>query len=277
MVNTNQLLLDSYLFTLNKDDNYYLKEEVILEGFDLNKIQASFDKNLKNLASYLKDNGLSLDYLKTQSKKISKFAKKAYDSGMTPEKAAQVATNKFIDPVYKKVLVALKVRKEDDKTKLSKKEQLAKSVSLFALVFMCNTFVKYFLVSSLVPFLGAKEAVVIGGNLGIIIMSPLIEELTKRHAIKQKYPWVYAWTFFGLESLYFFFDYIRHGKFIPKRIMIRLVSSSFHFIWMFIQKFFDDRGTKYNKEWISWIGFIIAFTLHMFTNFVAITSSSDPT
>ena len=275
MVNTDQLLLDSYLYALNNNDDYYLKEEVILEGFDLNKIQASFNKNLSTLSKYLKDHGLSLDYLKSESKKISKFAKKAHDSGMTPKKAAQVATNKFIDPVYKKVLIALKVRDEGDKSELTKKEKLAKSITLLAIVFMCNSFVGGFLTACAVPAMGAKQGMIIASNITTVLVGPFIEELSKRYAIKQKYPWAYAWTFYAFEGIWYTFQYVVNGKNMATGLITRFIGGLIHVFWMAIQKMFDDLGIAYNKEWISWVGFCIAFMLHAFNNFKAVTQNSE--
>ena len=275
MVNTNQLLLDSYLYTLNSNDDYYLKEEVILEGLDFNKIRSSFDKNLITLQKYLKDHGLSISYLKQESKKISKFAEKAHASGMSPKQAANVATNKFIDPLYKKVLIALKVREEGDKSELSKKEKLAKSISLFAIVFLCNSFVMSFLASCIVPSMGLELGRRVAYNVSTILITPFIEELSKRYAIKQDYPWTYAWTFYALEGIYYTFQYVMGGKFIAQQIIVRFVGGLVHFFWMAIQKLFDEMGVEYNKEWISWLGFVIAFLLHMFSNFVAVSRSES--
>ncbi len=274
--------IDEFLNYVQIDN---LKEsEIINEAIvNFDKLQASSEKNLKTIKKFLIDHGVSLSYIKSNAKISSKIIKKGFDKGTNPEVLSKQIQNKVVTPMLKKVVKGSKIKEKiaeaeaetevNTGDELSVGEKILKSILIFVIIFFMNSIILN--VVALI-FGTAGVTLTIGGIplavvLFSIIAAPIIEETAKKYAIDSKYPFIYTGIFAGLELVQYvliavFNPAISIGKFIIIRVMTLLM----HFSTTLVMKYFKERGEETDNEKMAKIGFIIAISIHVTWNTIAI-------
>ena len=257
-------IVDSYMDYIQSELNFSLNEEFLQEIalIDKDKLVNSYKKNMKAVKMVLKDHGVDLNYIESQGKKAASIVKNAHKRNIPPKDVSKTVINKVFKPSIKK-FVKGSITTADDDLEIPAEEKVFRSLMIFFIVGIVNTF----LMLLCVPLFGPEVAMVI---LAIVI-APFVEEYAKRMAIFGKYPFIFTGIFAGLEALQYIIMLLAAGKTLIFAVMIRVLGVMLHFSTTLVQKWFYDRYEGDKEK--SLVGYYVAVGIHSLFNTLAVMSA----
>lgn len=258
------ILVEQYISFLNEEEQQILIEGRLMDltKEQINKLISAATNNMKLVNKFLSDHGVSVSYIQSEGKKLSKYVESAFKNNVSQKDAA-----KEISKRGQKVLQK-SLEKTDSKDIGIK---ILKSLGVFIIV----GFINGFLVGFATPLFGAK----IAGILLALVIAPIVEEFAKRNAVLKNYPFIYTSIFAGLEFINYimmWFNGALPNWDLPFFIIMRVITFIMHLTTTVVQKYFYDKEKQQgvSDENISKTGYYAGVAIHSFYNLMGVLGDS---
>lgn len=219
-------------------------------------VKKSYVKNMDISKRFLMDNGIDVNFLDSEGKKIGRNAVAI----ITGQKSKEF----FFDTIEPKIKSIVK-RSIDlsigQQVITQKAKNLLESIAIIASIFVINS-MAITLLENVMPPVRAYVLVA-------CLICPITEEYGKRLAVLKGYGYFYTSIFSSVEGFFYINQAINSGMSIPHVIMSRLVVSIIHFYTTMIQQVMHDKGKQNPDSQQSGDGFKLAVLIHFIWNVVA--------
>lgn len=254
LINSYTRFLD--IMDLNESEyNKYIQE--ISFSFKNKKVTPLIEKskkvytnNMKVMKKLLKDHGIDINKLESRARGIGNSIKS--DLKNNNEKSI---TKKIADVITKFI------EESSEGLKHITDSKVKRSLLLFICIFIINhcLMISIMVISPQISLI-----------IGVCIMSPIIEEVSKNIAIKGDYPWIYTGIFSGIEFVEYIIILLLSGVPLRAAIPMRAITVIMHFVTSMIQKYFKEKGDKIDDNTKNVIGLYIGITVHVIFNVLLI-------
>jgi len=257
-------IVDSYLYEIQLEQ--YVEERVdqlILEGWTIDKLKSAGEKNVKVMNNWLMKNGINvnavLSKLKSNEQKFKSIIMKGYKQGDNPKDVVEKLQS-FMQKIIEKVVLMVKTYIEKMKGDSVLHRLLQANAGLYALIVIA-------IINTFLHSVGSKIGGPVGWIFESVVAGPMIEEMAKQASIMAEAPFIITGVWTGFEFGLYVKSAIGAGLSVPKAIIMRLSTFLMHMTTLFLQKFFKEKwkDSKY-ANWMSLTGFFLAVAIHAWWN-----------
>ena len=247
---SNTIITELYEYDMSRIDSI-ITESLVSNKID--KLQESYNKNIKLVEKYLYDKGININRIRSSASKVAESVKNDFKNKKDPKEIQ----NKIIKSAYKIVKTEVSSVAKKYET-MSTSEKIVNSLIIFVLVLFMNSLAA--IIATI--FFGPQLAT----TLLTILLAPLIEEAAKKFAIEEGYPWIYTGIFAGLEMAQYVVQIIAAGGILVPALIVRLLALMMHFGTTYVQKYYQEKGqTDSTTDW-AMVGYCLGVFIHVLWN-----------